>query len=79
MTIGHEEETGTEETDEQSEGESILWADQHAEEEFTLLLGDGKDLISADGIVMYQIRDPYLYLERQRDAEEILKCWFIVL
>ena len=73
LTIGHEEETGTEETDEQSEGESILWADQHAEEEFTLLLGDGKDLISADGIVMYQIRDPYLYLERQRDAEEILE------
>ena len=37
------------------------------------MLGDGKDLISADGIVMYQIRDPYLYLERQRDAEEILE------
>ena len=33
LTIGHEEETGAEETGEQSEGESILWADQHAEEE----------------------------------------------
>jgi regulator of protease activity HflC (stomatin/prohibitin superfamily) len=72
LSIGHQEEEN--EDDNSTEiVESILWADQHADEEFTLLLGDGKDLISADGMVIYQITDPLLYLQTQRQAEEILE------
>ena len=44
LSIGHDEDESEEEE------EDILWADQHAESEFTLLLGDGRDLISADGV-----------------------------
>ena len=68
MNIGHEEEGDSEENTE--EAESILWANQHADEEYTLLLGDGHDLISADGVLQYRIQDPiqYLYAEHQPES-----------
>ena len=72
MSIGHETEE-TEEGDELDEEESILWANQHAEEEFTLLLGDGRDLISADGVLQYKIIDLHAYLYSVQNPEDLLR------
>lgn len=72
MPIGHE---GEEQTSNDTEAkESILWANQHSEEEYTLLLGDGRDLISADGVLHYQITDPYGYLFAEQNPEETLRA-----
>jgi regulator of protease activity HflC (stomatin/prohibitin superfamily) len=70
MSIGHEEE---EESEESEETESILWANQHADEEFTLLLGDGRDLISADGTLHYRINDVHAYLYSIQNPEEMVR------
>ena len=55
MSIGHEE---SEECDlRYGRGrESILWVNQHGDEEFLLLLGDGHDVMSADGVLEYRIQ-----------------------
>jgi membrane protease subunit HflK len=37
--------------------EDVLWARQHAAREYTLLLGNGRDLIAFDAAVQYRIRD----------------------
>jgi len=71
MSIGHEESDSPEEEEEGPE--SILWANQHADEEFTLLLGDGHDLISADGILHYQITDVHDFLYATQNPEDILR------
>ena len=68
MSIGHEASN-----DASAEDESILWANQHADEEFTLLLGDGHDLISADGVLHYQITDVHSYLYATQNPEDILR------
>jgi len=50
VEIGHE--------GEEAEGpENVLWAVQHAPVEFTLLLGDGRDLITIDAAIQFRIRD----------------------
>jgi regulator of protease activity HflC (stomatin/prohibitin superfamily) len=50
LEIGHE--------GQEAEGpEDVLWAVQHAPVEFTLLLGDGRDLITIDAGVQFRIRD----------------------
>src|SRR5579871_5638161 len=47
-TVGHEgEESGG--------PENVLWARQHAINEYTLLLGNGRDLITIDAAVQYRI------------------------
>ena len=70
LSIGHEEEASMEE---EEEYESILWANQHADEEFLLLLGDGHDLISADGMLQYKITDLHQYLYHTQNPEELLR------
>jgi hypothetical protein len=35
--------------------ESRLWARQHADEEYTLLLGDGRDLVTIDAVFFYRV------------------------
>jgi regulator of protease activity HflC (stomatin/prohibitin superfamily) len=49
-TVGHEG---------QEEGgpENVLWAVEHAANEYTLLLGNGRDLITVDAAVQYRIAD----------------------
>jgi regulator of protease activity HflC (stomatin/prohibitin superfamily) len=49
-TVGHEG---------QEEGgpENVLWAVEHAANEYTLLLGNGRDLITIDATVQYRIKD----------------------
>jgi regulator of protease activity HflC (stomatin/prohibitin superfamily) len=51
LTVGHEggEEAGP---------ENVLWAVQHAANEYTLLLGNGRDLITVDAALDFRIRDP---------------------
>ena len=50
LQIGHE--------GQEAEGpEDVLWAVAHAPNEYTLLLGNGRDLITIDAAVQYRIRD----------------------
>ncbi len=41
----------------QKEGVSLLWTKQHAAEEYTLLLGDGRDLVTVNATLNYRISD----------------------
>jgi membrane protease subunit HflK len=51
VQVGHE--------GEEKEGpEDVLWAVEHAPNEYTLLLGNGRDLITVDAAVQYRIVDP---------------------
>lgn len=72
MSIGHESAASDAPVEpvEPEADESILWANQHADEEYTLLLGDGHDLISADGVLQFRIQDPiqYVYAEHHPEA-----------
>ncbi|MFT4626323.1 MAG: regulator of protease activity HflC (stomatin/prohibitin superfamily) [Myxococcota bacterium] len=72
MAIGEEEEE--EEEGAEHEGpEDTLWARMHAEEEYTLLLGDGNDLVTIDGLLHYRISDPYTYLYGAQNPEDGLR------
>lgn len=50
LSVGHE---GVE----QPGPENVLWAQEHAANEYTLLLGNGRDLITVDAAVQYRIAD----------------------
>jgi regulator of protease activity HflC (stomatin/prohibitin superfamily) len=50
LHVGHEGE-------EEHGPENVLWARQHAANEYTLLLGNGRDLIAIDAVVQFRIRD----------------------
>jgi regulator of protease activity HflC (stomatin/prohibitin superfamily) len=50
LQVGHESE-------EEAGPENVLWAVEHAPNEFTLLLGNGRDLITVDAGVQYRIVD----------------------
>ena len=50
LTVGHEGE-------ERGGPEDVLWARQHAANEYTLLLGNGRDLITVDAAVQFRIAD----------------------
>lgn len=54
IEVGHE---GEEEESEGGGPEDVLWARQHEGAEYTLLLGDGRDLIAIDAVLHYRIRD----------------------
>ncbi|MEM1155495.1 MAG: SPFH domain-containing protein [Pseudomonadota bacterium] len=40
-------------------GASLLWTKQHAAEEYHLLLGDGRDLVTVNALLHYVITDPW--------------------
>ena len=71
LSIGHEEVEGLD-TEEEAP-ESILWANQHGDEEFLLLLGDGHDVISADGVLEYRISNVHQYLFASQNPEDVLE------
>ena len=74
LSIGHEEEDSADILDGEEEGpESILWANQHGDEEFLLLLGDGHDVMSADGVLEYRISNVHQYLFGVQNPEEVLE------
>jgi regulator of protease activity HflC (stomatin/prohibitin superfamily) len=50
LTVGHEGE-------EAPGPENVLWAVEHAANEYTLLLGNGRDLITIDAAVQFRIAD----------------------
>jgi len=54
--------------------ESRLWSRQHGAAEFTLLLGDGRDLVSLDGRVHYQIADLRAWLQSSQNPEDTLRA-----
>lgn len=72
LSIGHAEELVELDT-EQEAPESILWANQHGDEEFLLLLGDGHDVISADGVLEYRIVNVHQYVFASQNPEEVLE------
>ncbi|HEX3852668.1 MAG TPA: protease modulator HflK [Polyangiaceae bacterium] len=50
LSVGHEgEESGG--------AENVLWAREHAANEYTLLLGNGRDLITIDAATQFRIKD----------------------
>lgn len=51
---------------------SLLWAETHAREEYTLLLGDGRELVSVDAAVTYRIRDVVRYALVSQNARDVL-------
>jgi len=51
---------------------ALLWASGHAGEEYRLLLGEGRELLSVDGVVTYRIRDPAAYALDFQNPREAL-------
>lgn len=67
LTVGHEG---------QEEGgpENVLWARQHAANEYTLLLGNGRDLITVDAAVVYRITDARAWRYHTQNPADALKA-----
>jgi regulator of protease activity HflC (stomatin/prohibitin superfamily) len=67
MSVGHEgqEEAGP---------EDVLWARQHAANEYTLLLGNGRDLITIDAGVQFRITDPRAWTYNWQNPADVLKA-----
>lgn len=57
----------------QRAGASMLWTVQHSAEEHTLLLGDGRDLVSVNAILNYRIADIERFVYAHQDPVEALR------
>jgi membrane protease subunit HflK len=67
LQIGHE--------GEEAEGpENVLWAVEHAPNEFTLVLGNGRDLITVDAAVQYLIVDPRAWRYHSQNPADALRA-----
>jgi len=67
LTVGHEgEEAGG--------PENVLWAYKHAENEYTLLLGNGRDLLTVDAGVQFRIADARAWLYHSQNPAVALKA-----
>jgi regulator of protease activity HflC (stomatin/prohibitin superfamily) len=67
LHVGHEGE-------EEGGPENVLWAREHAKNEYTLLLGNGRDLIAVDAMVQFRIVDPYGWRYHNRDPAGQLRA-----
>jgi membrane protease subunit HflK len=68
LTVGHE-------SDQEEAGpEDVLWARQHAANEYTLLLGNGRDLITVDAAVQFRIRDARAWHYRCQNPADALRA-----
>jgi regulator of protease activity HflC (stomatin/prohibitin superfamily) len=67
IAIGHDgrEQTGP---------EDVLWARQHSPNEYTLLLGDGHDLITVDATIQYRVRDARAFMYGMQNPEDALRA-----
>lgn len=65
IVIGHESE---------EELPYMLWSKAHVEEEYKLVLGEGRELVSLDARVYYRIKDPIKYLFDIQNPEHALKA-----
>ncbi|MEM6673137.1 MAG: protease modulator HflK [Planctomycetota bacterium] len=54
------------------EDASMLWTVEHADEEYKLLLGDGRDLVTVNATLHYRIGDPYDYAYASQNPDETL-------
>jgi membrane protease subunit HflK len=52
--------------------DSLLWSRTHAGEEYQLLLGDGRELVSVDATVSYRIRDVLAFAFGSQNPRETL-------
>jgi regulator of protease activity HflC (stomatin/prohibitin superfamily) len=52
--------------------DSLLWARAHSGEEYQLLLGDGRELLSVDATVTYRIRDVLAFALGSQNPREAL-------
>jgi regulator of protease activity HflC (stomatin/prohibitin superfamily) len=68
LTVGHEGE------EEGGGPENVLWAVEHAPNEYTLLLGNGRDLITIDAAVQYRIVDPRAWRYNSQNPTDALKA-----
>jgi membrane protease subunit HflK len=67
LGVGHEgEESGG--------PENVIWSVQHAANEFTLLLGNGRDLITIDAAIQYRIVDPGAWRHNCQNPAVALKA-----
>jgi regulator of protease activity HflC (stomatin/prohibitin superfamily) len=67
LTVGHEGE-------ESAGPEDVLWARQHAANEYTLLLGNGRDLITVDAAVQFRITDVRAWRYNCQNPAEALRA-----
>jgi membrane protease subunit HflK len=67
LTVGHEGE-------EDDGPEDVLWARQHAVNEYTLLLGNGRDLITVDAAVHFRIVDPRAWQYHSQNPSDALRA-----
>ncbi len=67
LAVGHE---GKDE----SGPEDVLWARQHASKEYTLLLGDGHDLITVDASIQFRIRDAHAWVYHTQNPADALRA-----
>jgi membrane protease subunit HflK len=67
LTVGHEGE-------EQGGPEDVLWAREHAANEYTLVLGNGRDLITIDAAVQYRINDLHAWRYHSQNPADALRA-----
>jgi regulator of protease activity HflC (stomatin/prohibitin superfamily) len=67
LHVGHEGE-------EKAGPENVLWAREHGEAEYTLLLGNGRDLIAVDAAVQFLVSDPRAWRYRCQNPAEALRA-----
>lgn len=65
--VGHEGE-------EEGGQEDVLWARQHADQEYTLLLGNGRDLITVDAAVQFRIVDAFKWRYQAANPVDALRA-----
>jgi regulator of protease activity HflC (stomatin/prohibitin superfamily) len=67
LQVGHEGEEG-------GGPENVLWAVEHAPNEYTLLLGNGRDLITIDAAVQYLISDSRAWRYNSQNPADALRA-----
>jgi regulator of protease activity HflC (stomatin/prohibitin superfamily) len=67
LPVGHEGEV-------ESGPEDVLWARQHGGTEYTLLLGDGRDLIAVDAAVHFRISDAHAWIYGSQNPSDALRA-----
>ena len=67
LAVGHEGEEG-------GGPENVLWAVEHAANEYTLLLGNGRDLVTIDAAVQFRIRDPREWFYASQNPVDSLRA-----
>lgn len=65
---------GREGSEERQGPENVVWARQHADTEYTLLLGNGRDLITMDAVVQFRITDARAWRYHSQNPQDALRA-----